>query len=139
MTSLRVIFTLVLALILCFAAAAAAQPIGPFCVDMEREGEDAGRLEIFALPMGGSQFLLSAVSSILPWSGAAALNREVAVFTLMAGAPFAQAQGAAAVIAGAINLETGEGEGTCSTLDATTMEPTCETLTPLTLMLVSCD
>jgi hypothetical protein len=143
MASFRAVVTLVLALTLCFAATAAAQAIGPICLEValaEGEGEP-GIIEIFALPLGGttdaSQFLLSAVSGIAPLSGAARLVGQRATFTLMAAFPFPSA-GIGGTFAGLVDLETGTGQGTCSTIDSPGMT-TCGTNTLVTYRLVSCD
>jgi hypothetical protein len=144
MTSFRVVVTLVLALTLGFAASAAAQsPVGPICLQpMLEGGQPGGVLEIFALPMGGttngSQFLLSAISGSLPFSGAASLVGQQARFTLMA-ALSAGALGAVGTFSGVLDFEAGTGVGACSTIDSTVMEPTCGTNTPVTYALVSCD
>jgi hypothetical protein len=142
MTSIRVVVPLVLTLVLCFAASAAAQPIGPFCLEPTIGKEIFSPFVIFALPMGSSQFLLSAEAA-LPFSGAASLGRNgLLFFTLLAGTPFPgpAVQGAAALFSGVLNLEAGAGQGTCSFLNSPTLEPSpqCGTNTPVTYALVSC-
>jgi hypothetical protein len=140
MASLRVVVTLVLALTLCFAASVSAQAVGPICLQAG-EGQRRQIFEIFALSMGSTsnraQFLLSAVSLDLPYSGAASVEGQIARFTFIAAFPFDLAAGA---FSGVIDLQTGMGQGACSAIDPT-QPPSpgaCTTVTSLTYVLVSC-
>jgi hypothetical protein len=143
MASLRRPVILLLALMLCGAAPAAAQSpiIGPLCLKMT-VGEDSQTFKIFALPMGESQYLLSAVSVTLPWTGSTSVtnNGGLATFTLLAGVPVQGAQAPAVILSGRVNLETGAGIGYCATIDPPpTMDPEpCTTITSVTLAAVSC-
>lgn len=140
MAATRMVMTLLLVLTLCFAAHAAAQsPVGPICLEMRLNAQGSQGIAIFALPMGGSQFLLSAVSASFPYSGAASLSGQVASFTLIAAFPAPSLGIAVGALSGVVDLTTGAGQGTCSAIDKTTMAPTCGTLTPVTYALVSCD
>ena len=141
MTSMRVSLIL-LALTFGFAIPAAPQPIGPFCLEPTIGNETSAPFVIFALPMGRSQFLLSAEAG-LPFSGAASLRGDgFLLFTLLAGTPFPgpAIQGAAVLFSGVLNLEAGAGQGTCSFLNSPESEPPprCGTNTPVTYAIVSC-
>jgi hypothetical protein len=147
MASLRMVVTFVLVLTLCSTAPAAAQAIGPICLEMTVGGASEFFV-IFASPMGsaggalGAQFLLSAVPvGGFPYSGAAVVSSsgERADFTLLAGFPggplFALSPGG--IIRGGVNLQTGAGTGLCATIGSGLM-PLCGTNTQVTLALLPC-
>jgi hypothetical protein len=141
MVSIRVIATLALALTLGFAPTAAAQAIGPTCLNFEVEGQlGIGEFEIFALPMGGDQLLLSATGgSAVPFTGAATLRGQFATFTLTTVSPSGPTNLGIIVFAGAVDLETGRGEGTCSTIPTPMGTVVCGTGTRVTYALGICE
>jgi hypothetical protein len=145
MASFRVVVTLVLALTLCCAAPAAAQAIGPICLEASLGGVFEGLFEIFALPLGGtasgSQLLLSAVSLRVGviFTGSALLGEFLATFSLFGATHTSGNPLAALTFSGIVDLATGTGEGACSTIDGPAVEGRCGTSTPVTYTLVSCD
>ena len=144
MASLRKLVLLLPLLVYC-PPPAIAQPqiIGPICMKMA-VGESEQTFRIFALPMGESQYLLSALSLTIPWSGSASVTNDgtVSYFTLFAGSPFPQTQAPALIVSGAVNLQTGVGVANCAVIDAPPMmedAPPCTTITQATLTGVTCN
>lgn len=96
------------------APAEAADPLGPFCVTLD---VFADRLEIFALPNGAGQFLLSVRNVDFPnaYVGNATVSGSDLIFTFVSGQVF---EAGAVTFSGTLDLATLTGVGKCVILPA---------------------
>jgi hypothetical protein len=94
--------------------AAAADPVGPFCLTLDAFVD---RIELFLLPNGTAQFVLTGRDVSFPdsYGGSAIVNGNDFIFSLFGG----NGGGAGTItFSGRVNIPTRKGEGRCSILPA---------------------
>jgi hypothetical protein len=92
----------------------AADPLGPFCMTLDAF---ADRLELFALPNGGGQFLLSVRNVSFPntYAGSLIVNGPDLIFSFISGNVF---EAAAISFSGTLNAGSFSGTGKCVIIPA---------------------